>query len=266
MFADVWRGGGGGRLDTVMMILLMFSLVRKQTPFRRLLLCVDKDVDDAHETIDAIPYTVDVSERCFPFVDVVLFTQATHVFRLNNFLTPSTIRLRLGAAFHRLLSFAPVLQDGSRLTALLQSSLAMSGVEEGCGGGRRRDTRAAVGNAGGPAVGPGKDSGGWLRSPVAGSDHPLLEHFLVECRPEVVREWRREGEGDQRRGLGQRTSSAVNASAATDGGGGGGDCAAFPLARNGRGVDLQVFSCLQVRASRRLACGRGVCASPAANM
>ncbi|CAM9190719.1 unnamed protein product [Ectocarpus sp. 6 AP-2014] len=137
------------------------------------------------------------------------------------------------------------LQDGSRLTALLQSSLAMSGVEEGCGGGRRRDTSAAVGSsAGGPAVGPGKDSGGWLRSPVAGSDRPLLEHFLVECRPEVVREWRRGGAGGQRRGVGQRaSSSAVNESAVADGGDG---CADFPLARDGRCVDLRAFSCLQL--------------------
>ncbi|CAM9700389.1 unnamed protein product [Ectocarpus sp. 4 AP-2014] len=137
------------------------------------------------------------------------------------------------------------LQDGSRLTALLQSSLAMSGVEEGCGGGRRRDTRAVVGSgAGGPAVGSDKHSGGWLRSPVAGSGRPLLEHFLVECRPEVVREWRREGAGGQRRGVGQRaSSSAAKASAVTDGGDG---CAAFPLARDGRCIDLQAFSCLQL--------------------
>ncbi|CAB1120688.1 unnamed protein product [Ectocarpus sp. CCAP 1310/34] len=182
------------------------------------------------------------SERwmSFPF----LFTRAKHVFRLENFLTPSTFGIVVVPPSIAYFPFAPVLQDGSRLTALLQSSLAMSRVEEGCGGGRRRDTRAAVGgSAGGPAVGSDKDSGGWLRSPVAGSDRPLLEHFLVECRPEVVREWRREGAGGQRRGVGQRASSSgAEAPAVADGGDG---CAAFPLARDGRCVDLQAFSCLQ---------------------
>lgn len=209
-----------------------------------------------------IPYTVNVPERWFPF----LFTRAKNAIRLNNFLTRSTstfgfVVLPPSIAYF---VFAPVLQDGSRLTALLQSSLAMSGVEEGCGAGRRRDARAAVGSTGGPAVGAGKDSGGWLRSPVAGSDRPLLEHFLVECRLEVVREWRREGGGGQRRGGGQRASSAANASAVADRGDG---CAAFPLARDGRCVDLRAFSCLQVRASRRLTCwGRGLCASLSANV
>lgn len=91
----------------------------------------------------------------------------------------------------RLLLCVCIFQDGPRLTALLQSSLAMSGMD---GGGGDND-----------------NSGECLRSPVVGGDRPLLELFLLECRPERAREWRGRGAQVSARVLGVRR-------------GGGGDC------------------------------------------
>ncbi|CAN0207700.1 unnamed protein product, partial [Scytosiphon promiscuus] len=134
------------------------------------------------------------------------------------------------------------LQDGSRLTALLQSSLAMSGAERGPGVGAAAFGAAPSAGRGGAGNSDGRESGEWLRSPVLGSELPLLEHFFVECRPEMVREWRTEGADrvkdgrDADAGSGGTADAAAVAAAA----------AAFPLARDGRCVDLQVFSCLQL--------------------
>lgn len=64
----------------------------------------------------------------------------------------------------------------------------MSGLEGGGGG--TVGTDATVGVGGGC-----DDIGEFLRSPVVGGDRPLLEHFLVECRPEKVLAWR--GRGNQ---------------------------------------------------------------------
>eukprot|EP00903_Cladosiphon_okamuranus_P015208 g14056.t1 len=126
------------------------------------------------------------------------------------------------------------LQDGPRLTALLQSSLAMSGSEGGGGGFGRGD------RGGGDRAGD-RDSGAWLRSPVVGGDRPLLEHFFVECIPETVREWRGGAGGGESVGVvvggGGGVSAAAEAKAAAG---------AFPLASDGRCVDLQLFSCLQL--------------------
>ena len=89
------------------------------------------------------------------------------------------------------------LQDGSRLTALLHSSLSMSGLE---GGGVRRG--GGGGDGGANSVGTvapggaemGREVGELLRSAVVGGDGLLLEHILVTCHPERVKEWRN---GDQ---------------------------------------------------------------------
>eukprot|EP00752_Nemacystus_decipiens_P005155 g4678.t1 len=129
------------------------------------------------------------------------------------------------------------LQDGPRLTALLQSSLAMSGLEvaRGSAGG----TNVGGGHAGGAGGDGDKDSGDWLRSPVVGGDRPLLEYFFVECIPETVREWRGGGAGGDADGksVGGIASGLRSGTVAAS---------AFPLAPEGRCVDLQVFSCLQL--------------------
>lgn len=77
----------------------------------------------------------------------------------------------------------PPPQDSSRLTALLQSSLAASGT----------DVSRDICDEGGwvDEEDGGDEAGNYLRVPVVGGDdRPLLEYFSVECHPERVRDWR----------------------------------------------------------------------------